>query len=346
MEKSISSRRKFLKLAGLAGAGLAVAGLAGCSEKTDGTVQSENTGHNAAAPAAGGALSWQEMDRMHVDGVKTFVAGAKGYDVPEMPFVLDGDVKVFDLVVEKGKWETTKGQSVDAYKVNGHVPGPTIRTTVGDKVRIRVTNKMTDESTAIHWHGLIQIPNKVDGVPGITQDPIKPGETYIYEFTVKNTGSHMYHSHHNSANQTNKGLLGAFIVEPKDKSTEPKADHDWVVILGDSGLGYVINGKQFPYTQPFICKKGETVRFRFMNEGNQIHPMHLHGFGMLVTHMDGYKLPQPFICDTLMIPPGNRYDAFVTADEPGVWAFHCHILTHAESEHGMFGMVTALIVQE
>ena len=93
-------------------------------------------------------------------------------------------------------------------------------------------------------------------------------------------------------------------------------------------------------------KKGKRCDVRFMNDGLQIHPMHLHGMYMQVFAQDGFNLPQPYNCDVLNIAPGQRFDVLIQADEPGVWAFHCHILTHAESPHGMFGMVTALIVQE
>jgi FtsP/CotA-like multicopper oxidase with cupredoxin domain len=184
----------------------------------------------------------------------------------------------------------------------------------------------------------------MDGVPFLTQPPIKPGATFTYEFTAKPFGSHMYHSHHNAAEQVTKGLLGPFIIEPKDKSKEPQYDSDYVVILNDANLGFTINGKGFPATAPIFAKKGEKVRIRFMNEGLMIHPWHLHGMAMLVFAQDGYPLPQPYYQDTINIAPGQRMDVLVDCQEPGAWAFHCHILTHAESAHGMFGMVSALVI--
>jgi FtsP/CotA-like multicopper oxidase with cupredoxin domain len=196
----------------------------------------------------------------------------------------------------------------------------------------------------VHFHGL-EVPVDQDGVPFITQKPIKPGASFTYEFTVPNAGSHMYHSHHNAAKQVGMGLLGAFIVEPKDKSREPKVDIDTVMILNDMAHGYTLNGKGFPATEPLVAKRGQKIRIRFMNEGMQIHPMHLHGMHMTVIAKDGWDQPAPWKCDTLNIAPGERWDVLVDATNPGTWAFHCHILTHAESEHGMFGMVTALIVQ-
>jgi FtsP/CotA-like multicopper oxidase with cupredoxin domain len=192
------------------------------------------------------------------------------------------------------------------------------------------------------------VPNAMDGVPFITQPPIKPGETFTYEFTARegNAGSHMYHSHHNAAEQVTKGLLGAFIIEPKEPASRPAFDREYTLILNDGPIGgFTLNGKSFPATQPLTAKQGETILIRYMNEGLMIHPMHLHGMPQLVIAQDGYLTPQPYRCDTLNIAPGQRWEVLVDATDVGVWAFHCHILSHAESNHGMFGMVTALVVE-
>jgi FtsP/CotA-like multicopper oxidase with cupredoxin domain len=118
------------------------------------------------------------------------------------------------------------------------------------------------------------------------------------------------------------------------------------MVLNDSGIGFTINGKSFPYTQPVVAKMGQKIRIRYLNEGLMIHPFHLHGIPQLVFAKDGFYLPNPYMADTLNVAPGERYDVIVECDEPGAWAFHCHILSHAESRNGMFGMVTALVVQE
>ena len=110
--------------------------------------------------------------------------------------------------------------------------------------------------------------------------------------------------------------------------------------------GFTLNGKSFPATEPIVAKLGQKVRIRYMNEGMMIHPMHLHGMHQTVIAKDGWPQPQPWKCDTLNIAPGERWDVIVKCNNPGTWAFHCHILPHAESDHGMFGMVTALIVQK
>jgi FtsP/CotA-like multicopper oxidase with cupredoxin domain len=287
------------------------------------------------------------MDAMHEADIKQFPAETRGLGGQPLEFEMDGDVKVFRLTCQVVEWEFAPGQTVEAYAYNGVVPGPEIRVTEGDKIRVEVTNELP-QSTAVHWHGLM-VPNSQDGVPFITQPPIKPGETFTYEFPIRdgNAGTHMYHAHHNSAFQVTKGLLGSFVVEPKDPASRPAFDREYTIVLNDGPIGgYSLNGKSFPATPALMARKGEKVMFRFMNEGMMIHPMHLHGMPMLVTATDGYLLPQPYMCDTLNIAPGQRFEAIVDATELGTWAFHCHILSHAESEHGMFGMVTALIVEE
>jgi FtsP/CotA-like multicopper oxidase with cupredoxin domain len=338
-------RREFLKYVG---AGAGALGAAAVSSVP--AIQAQHNSHNTPAVAQDStAYDWEAMDAHHGEGVQKFLDLIGTDDLfwnRPLEYTMDGDVKVFELVAQEIDWETEEGLSYPAMAFNGMVPGPEIRVTEGDKVRINVKNEM-NESTAVHWHGLI-VPISQDGVPFITQPPIVPGSTFTYEFTIRdgNAGTHMYHSHHNAAEQTTRGLLGAFIVEPKDKSREPEYVADYVMVLNDSALGYTINGKSFPYTQPIVAKLGDKIRVRYMNEGLMIHPMHLHGLPQLVFAKDGYHLPVPYLCDTLNIAPGERYDVIVDCFEPGAWAFHCHILTHAESRNGMFGMVTALVVQE
>ncbi len=345
-------------LAACAPAPAVVSGVRATAEPNDssanaGASHEGGTHEQAAAPAAQSEPTKtarelaDEMDAMHEQGVLFFVDNA-GKDPlfwshPLEPH-MDGDVKVFELTCEEIEWDVADGQVVKAMAYNGVVPGPEIRVTEGDKVRVVVTNNMT-QSTAVHYHG-VRTPNSMDGVPFITQPPIKPGESFIYEFTATNPGSHMYHSHHNAAEQVTKGLMGPFIIEPRSRASDPEYDADYTMILNDTGVGLTINGRSFPYTQPIIAKLGDKLRVRYMTEGLMIHPMHLHGMPQLVFAKDGYTLPQPFLCDTLNVAPGERWDVIVDCDMPGVWAFHCHVLTHAESAHGMFGMVTALIVQE
>jgi FtsP/CotA-like multicopper oxidase with cupredoxin domain len=370
---SAASRRRFMKMTGLAGLALGTSACAGSSQQEVPVIPSRvvpptptskfghgsPAGHGGAAghgsDASGGktadvasAQEQQEhdMDAMHEAGVKVFLDNiGKDATFWRIPFEpkMDGDVKVFEVTASEVEWEVTAGNKVKGMGYNNAVPGPEIRVTEGDKVRIVLTNNLK-ESTAIHFHGVL-LPNEADGVPFITQPAVKPGQTFNYEFTAKNPGSHMYHSHLNAAAQVTAGLLGAFVIEPKDKSKDPAFDSEYTFILNDVVGGFTINGKGFPNTQPIQAKLGERIRIRYMNEGLMIHPMHLHGLEQVVFAKDGWNLPQPFTCDTLNVAPGERWDVIVTAHTPGVWAFHCHVLTHAESPGGMFGMVTVMIVK-
>jgi FtsP/CotA-like multicopper oxidase with cupredoxin domain len=280
-------------------------------------------------------------DEDYIAGVQSFPAETEGLGGQPMEPVMDGDVKVFELTAQEIEWEVAPGDIRQAMAYNGQVPGPEIRVQLGDRVRVILHNELP-ESTGIHYHGLT-VPNDQDGVPGLTQPLVLPGESYTYEFDVVNSGSHMYHSHMNGSVQIPMGLLGAFIVED---GTETPIDQDVTMILNDGPLGYTINGKGFPATQPIVANVGDRIRIRYMNEGLQIHPMHLHGMPQLVVAKDGYPLPQPHMEDTVTIAPGERIDVIVEVTEPGLWAFHCHILSHAEGPNGMFGMVTVFVVNE
>ncbi|MGI9076048.1 MAG: multicopper oxidase family protein [Gemmatimonadaceae bacterium] len=340
------TRRDFIRntaFTALASTAVAACGVADSSGQTP-NASDHSGGTMAPNPAAvGPAAAADAMDKMHEAGVKAFPAKTAGKGNQLLSPRIEKGFKIYDLTASKIQWETMPGQKVEAWAYNGQVPGPQIRVRQGDRVRVVLKNELP-ESTAIHYHGL-EIPNDQDGVPFITQPPVKPGETFTYEFTVTNDGSHMYHSHHNAAKQVGLGLLGAFIVEPRSPLAVEKADIDHVMILNDGSHGYTLNGKSFPATEPIVAKLGQKARIRFMNEGMMIHPMHLHGMHMTVIAKDGWAQPAPWKCDTLNIAPGERWDVIVNCNNPGTWAFHCHILPHAESEHGMFGMVTALIVK-
>jgi manganese oxidase len=362
LEKS-TSRRDFLRKSALTAVAVGAAGTLAACKVDDNTsaapgaqAPASTGGANAAMDHSGGTLpaagataasiraKADEMDAMHERGIKAFPAATKGKGNQPMTPRIENGVKVFELTATEMRWETEPGKTVQAWVYNEQLPGPQLRVTEGDRVRVILHNKLS-ESTAIHFHGVLT-PNSQDGVPFITQPPVKPGTTHTYEFVAKNAGSHMYHSHHNSAKQVGLGLLGAFVIERKrPRAIERNVALDYVMILNDGMHGYTINGKGFPATEPLVAKLGQKIRIRFMNEGMMIHPMHLHGMPMTVIDKDGYPQPMPWKCDTLNIAPGERWDVIVDCDNPGTWAFHCHILPHAETEHGMFGMVTALIVQ-
>ena len=367
---AVRSRRDFLRTSTV---GLAVTGgasaLAACSKGEAAVPEAKATpapaGHGAhaapaaRAPAAGRKLTLaerrakaDEMDHHHEEGINKFAANAskpltkgKG-NQPIKPKMVNG-VKEYHLKAEVVQWELEPGKTKEAWVYNGQLPGPQIRVKEGDRVRIVLQNEL-DESTAIHFHG-VELPNDVDGVPLITQKPVKPGDSYTYEFDVPegNAGSQMYHSHRNAMVQVGNGMLGAFIVEPRNpRPIEKNVDVDYTMILNDGAHGFTLNGKSFPATEPIVAKLGQKVRIRFMNEGMMIHPMHLHGMHMTVIDKDGWAQPAPWKCDTLNIAPGERWDVIVDANRPGIWAFHCHMLNHAEAPQGMFGMVTAMIVEK
>lgn len=262
---------------------------------------------------------------------------------------VDGEWKVFDLTVGQMDWQIDAlKEPVKALGYNGMWPGPAMRVIEGDKVRLNVTNDL-DETTSVHMHGVEPGDWHMDGIPFVTQAPIVPGETFAYEFTASPAGSHMYHSHHNATDQVGRGLLGAFIVDPRDPAERYDQKYgvtqEYIFIHNDSLGGFTINGKGFPATVPIIARQGERVLIRYMNEGVMMHPWHTHGFRQHVVARDGAPLGDAsFYCDTLGVNPGERFDAIVDCQRVGVWAFHCHILPHAEGLDGMFGMVTALVV--
>ncbi len=307
------------------------------------------TAHPSAAPS-----QMPNHDDEAKAVVDRFLAGewsqVPGYGNRPIDPVIDGDAKTYRLTIDPIVHRVTAtSDPIDALGYNGTWPGPVLRLVQGDLMRASFQNNLP-ESTSVHFHGQT-MPNAMDGVPFLTQPPIMPGETFTYEFRVGPAGSHMYHSHHNATDQVGRGLLGALLIDPQDPAERYDrkygATQDIVWISNDAYGGFTINGRQFPATKPIVAKKGEVIIVRFMNEGVMMHPWHLHGMPMRVVARDGYPLgAAEFTCDTLGVNPGERFDVVITCDNPGAWAFHCHILPHAEGPRGMFGMVTALIVQE
>lgn len=298
-----------------------------------------------AAPSPSGTMTAEQMRDVDAAVTAQFPAETegRGNQVLDPEIQPDGTLQ-WELTASVVEWETEPGTIVEAYAYNGMVPGPQLRAEVGDRIRIILHNELP-EPTTIHSHGLF-VPPDMDGVPVISQPAVMPGESFTYEYTLRNAGSHMYHSHFMAERQVPMGLLGAFVVTDPNAVDEPAADIDYTMILNDGPLGFTINGKGFPATEPIVATQGQTIRIRYMNEGLQIHPMHLHGMPQLVIAKDGWPLPTPHFEDTVLVAPGERIDVIVDATELGAWAFHCHVLTHADGPEGMFGMVTALIVQE
>ncbi|HET6820601.1 MAG TPA: multicopper oxidase domain-containing protein [Candidatus Limnocylindria bacterium] len=309
-----------------------------------GSVTVHEHGVGQASPSASASMTAEQMRDHDAAVTAQFPAKTSGHgnEVLEPTILADG-TKRWELTASEFQWETELGKFVTAWGYNEMVPGPQLHAEIGDRVQIILHNELPAPTT-IHFHGM-KVPNNMDGVPVISQPAVMPGESFTYEFRVRNAGSNMYHSHFMAQTQVPMGLLGAFIVTDP-KANEPKADIDYAMILNDGPLGFTINGKGFPATEPIVANQGQLVRVRYMNEGLQIHPMHLHGIPQLVVAKDGYALPDPHYEDTVLVAPGERVDVLIRASELGTWAFHCHILTHAESDQGMFGMVTALVVQK
>jgi plastocyanin len=316
----------------------------------DGGMQGSVTvgsGHGSHDPSASPSESMTAQEMLEHDAARTNAFPAetagKGNVILE-PTILPDGTKQWELTASVFDWETEPGVIVEAWGYNEMVPGPQLRAEVGDRIRIILHNELPAPTT-IHSHGLF-VPPDMDGVPVISQTAVMPGETFVYEYTIRNAGSHMYHSHFMAQRQVPQGLLGALVVTDPNDPDEYASDIDYAMVLNDGPLGFTINGKSFPATEPIVATQGQMVRVRYMNEGLQIHPMHLHGIPQLVIAKDGWLLPQPHFEDTVLVAPGERVDVLIDASELGVWAFHCHVLTHAEGDDGMFGMVTALIVQE
>ncbi len=299
----------------------------------------------APEPTPAGTMTAEQMRDVDAAVTAQFPAETEGSGNQVLePDIADDGTLEWEITASVIEWETEPGTVVEAYAYNGMVPGPQLQAEVGDRIRIILHNELP-EPTTIHSHGLY-VPPDMDGVPVISQPAVMPGESFTYEYTVRNAGSHMYHSHFMADHQVPMGLLGAFVVTDPDATDFEETDVDYAMILNDGPLGFTINGKGFPATEPLVLKQGQTIRIRYMNEGLQIHPMHLHGIPQLVVAKDGWTLPQPHFEDTVLIAPGERVDVIVEATEVGTWAFHCHVLTHAEGPEGMFGMVTAMVVEE
>ena len=264
---------------------------------------------------------------------------------------IENGVKVFDLEASVIRWSILPGVTVEAFAYNKQVPGPTLRVTQGDRVRINVTNRLP-ESTTVHWHGL-DVPNAMDGPAYVTQKPIEPGETFSYEYTVEQFGTYFYHTHDHVDRQQALGLYGALIIDPKNPADAITADLEYTVQLQEwlkrEGLTFpsmpmdggfpnffTINGKSYPATETINMKMGQLLKIRFVGSNTTaIHPMHIHGGPFEVVAVDGATLPQTarYTADTVNVGPGQRYDVLWRALRQGKWLLHCHIPHHTTNNN-------------
>jgi hypothetical protein len=302
------------------------------------------------AIASGAILATKKADAQHapepgVAGGYTPVVTPNG---STLPWTMEEGFKTFRLVAEPVEREFAPGMVVQCWGYNGQSPGPTIECVEGDKVRIYLTNKLP-ERTSVHWHGVL-LPNGMDGVAGLTQPHIAPGETYVYEFTLRQSGTLMYHPHSDEMVQMALGMMGFFIVHPRVRDN-PKIDRDfaimlmeWFVAPGTSRPNpmimtdfntFTFNSRAWPGTAPLVVKKGDRVRVRLANLSMDSHPIHMHGHQFLVTGTDAGRIPPtarwPEV--TVNVPVGATRDVEFVATEPGDWAFHCH-----KSHHTMNAM--------
>jgi manganese oxidase len=312
--------------------------------------------------AAGGDEDWAALDQAMHDSILAFPADTEGIgNQPLEPEeILEDGTKVFRMTAEIFDWEVEPDKVVEGWGYNGQIPGPLIKVDVGDRVRVHIENQLP-MGTDVHWHG-VRVPNDQDGVAPLTQPLIQPGETYTYEFMADEPSIGMYHPHHHGQMKLPNGMFGVFLIGdlgtdialPTGRTISNKQIPEEIdivaeipMVLNDAGtIGLTINGKGWPATEPIVVDEGDWFVVHYYNEGLQIHPMHLHQMPQLVFAKDGFALDAPQWEDTVNVAPGERYSVLVQATDPGAWAFHCHILTHAERHEGMFGMVTALIVNE
>ena len=261
-------------------------------------------------------------------------------DLGDLPYTMEGNTKVFHLIAEVVKQQISPLKTIDAWGFNGSAPGPTIQVNQGDRVRVIFDNHLP-EPTSMHWHGFEDTIQN-DGMPGISQDPVKPGGRFVYEFNIHQAGTYFYHSH--MAMQEMAGMLGAFIMHPKEPY-QPHCDKDFLIHLQGYAVlpnntvpntmnmefnWLVFNGKAGPATTPLIVRLGDRVRIRFVNLGMDHHPMHLHGHTFYTTGTEGGRIPETawWPGNTVLVGVAQARDVEFVANNPGDWMIHCHLPHH------------------
>jgi len=267
-----------------------------------------------------------------------------------LPWRLVNGAKVYHLTAEAFTQEFAPGLQVDCWGYNGRTPGPVIEAVEGDHVRIYVTNRLP-EPTSVHWHGIV-LPNGMDGVSGLNQRPIPTGRTFRYEFTLRQSGTYMYHSHYDEMVQMGMGVMGFFVIHPRTPEPQ-RIDRDFAIMLSEWAIKpgtrkpdttvmndfnvLTMNGKVFPATAPLVARTGQRVRIRLGNLGaTSHHPIHIHGYNFKITGTDGGRIPDAgqWPETTVLVPVGTTRDIEFVADAPGDWAFHCHMTHHTMNQMG------------
>lgn len=318
------------------------------------------TATSAAGMQGMGGGAADHMAPLPIDGIREAATDRGG---TQLRGVRRDGATEFELEARPVWWRIYGRQRLAAWAYNGIVPGPEIRVRNGERVRVRLTNRLPGDTT-VHWHG-IDVPNRADGVPGVTQDPVKPGESYTYEFTARPAGdprgggTFLYHSHVDEDRQMSAGLYGVVIIEPPGGTDRPSYDVDRTVTFSewtaDAASGrvrgvmdmegmlpnfFTLNGKSFPDTETIKVKAGERVLLRLVNAGQLAHPMHLHGTSFRVVARDGHPVRVPERRDTLLLASGERADIAFTLPR-GKWVLHCHIGHHLTNDNdGPGGLMT------
>ncbi len=271
-------------------------------------------------------------------------------DGTTLPWKLVDGVKVYHLIAETVTHEFAPGLEAECWGYNGSVHGPTIEAVEGDRVRIYVTNRL-GAPTTVHWHGIF-LPNGMDGVGGLNQRIIRPGETFRYEFPLLQHGTFMYHSHHDEMTQMALGMMGIFVIHPRTP-TRPKPERDYAFMLSEWKIVpgtrrpdpnemtdfnvLTMNARVFPGTTPIVAQLGDRVRLRFCNlSAMDHHPIHLHGHAFRIVETDGGEIPEAgrWPETTVLVPVGSTRTVEFVADAPGDWAMHCHMTHHVMNQMG------------
>lgn len=271
-------------------------------------------------------------------------------DVADLPSSIVNGAREFNLTAQvfEQQIETFPYRTAQVWGYNGSTPGPTAIAYEGEKLRFIVRNELPDPTT-VHFHGA-HAPNEDDGVAGISQDPIPPGGTYIYEFTPAHTGTFAYHSHTDGAKQEMKGLDGFLIVLPKQEAAADHVDRDYALVLqeffitsegapvdtappGGMFNTFTMNGKTRDAASEMPAKVGERVRVRLYNASNGLHSIHLHDFDMTIVSQNGHVRPADaqYKVTTVDVSPGNFVEVEFTPDKVGRWVIHCHFPHHTSN---------------
>ncbi|MFO0558486.1 MAG: copper oxidase [Polyangiales bacterium] len=332
-------RRSFVSMGAIA------TGMAALVKASKGSAQSrEGNASDAGAPADDASVIARPSE---ITPGQPRVHTLNGAALPWR--IVDG-VKVGHLIAEEIDHEFAPGLRARVWGYNGRTPGPTIEAIEGDRLRIYVTNRLP-EPTTVHWHGLI-LPCGMDGVAGLTQRAIQPGETFMYEFVLRYPGTYMYHPHYDEMTQIALGMHGMFIVHPR-RPRGPRVDRDYVLMTHewkiDAGARrpnpnamadfnvLTFNSKSFPATEPIVCQRGERVRIRLGNlSPMDHHPIHLHGLNFKITATDGGYIPEhaQHPATTVLVQTGSAKVIEFVPEEPGDWAMHCHMTHHVMMQMG------------